>query len=244
MAVATLLFAVQIYCDFSGYTDIARGASKLLGIDLMINFNNPYFSKNPQEFWRRWHISLSTWLRDYLYVPLGGSRGTLSFICRNLMLTMVLGGLWHGAAWNFLAWGFFQGTALCVYRIWRHWRPEGAQIWNHPLAQVALMCIFFVITCYGWLLFRANSFEQIFHFTHVLITGAGGLTYAGGMPRFSAILGLAILFVFEIAQYRLGHDQFLQKLYVPAQGFAIAAMMTIIMMGMSNEPAQFIYFQF
>ena len=113
-----VLFAVQIYCDFSGYTDIARGLSKLLGIELMVNFNQPYFATNPQDFWRRWHISLSTWLRDYLYVPLGGNRGGPLYVCRNLMITMLLGGLWHGAAWNFVLWGFYQGALLCTYRVW------------------------------------------------------------------------------------------------------------------------------
>ena len=107
---ATFLFAAQIYCDFSGYSDIAIGVAKLLGIDLMTNFNLPYVSRNPGEFWRRWHISLSTWLRDYLYIPLGGNRGGTVRTYRNLMVTMLLGGLWHGAAWNFVLWGGYQGA--------------------------------------------------------------------------------------------------------------------------------------
>ena len=115
-AAATILFAAQIYCDFSGYSDIAIGVAKLLGIDLMTNFNLPYVSRNPGEFWRRWHISLSTWLRDYLYIPLGGNRGGEMKQQRNLMLTMLLGGLWHGAAWNFVLWGGYQGALLCGHR--------------------------------------------------------------------------------------------------------------------------------
>lgn len=103
VAAATLSFALQIYCDFSGYTDIARGVAKCLGFDLMLNFNQPYFSRGPSEFWQRWHISLSSWLRDYLYIPLGGGRGGEWRTYRNLMITMLLGGLWHGAAWNFLS---------------------------------------------------------------------------------------------------------------------------------------------
>ena len=109
---ATVLFAAQIYCDFSGYSDIAIGVAKLLGIDLMTNFNLPYVSRNPGEFWRRWHISLSTWLRDYLYIPLGGNRQGTVKTYRNSMITMLLGGLWHGAAWNFVLWGGFQGALL------------------------------------------------------------------------------------------------------------------------------------
>jgi alginate O-acetyltransferase complex protein AlgI len=125
VVVGTALFAVQIYCDFSRYTDIARGISKLFGINMIVNFDQPYFATNPQDFWRRWHISLSTWLRDYLYVPLGGNHGNLAFVCRNLMITMLLGGLWHGAAWNFVLWGLYQGGALCIYRDWRQYGSKG-----------------------------------------------------------------------------------------------------------------------
>lgn len=105
---ATYLFAIQIYCDFSGYTDIAIGCAKILGYDLMENFRSPYFSKSITEFWRRWHISLSSWLRDYLCIPLGGSKGNKIFTYRNLMITMILGGLWHGASWNFIVWGGYM----------------------------------------------------------------------------------------------------------------------------------------
>src|SRR5215831_19066788 len=124
---------------------------------MMVNFNRPYFATNPQEFWRRWHISLSTWLRDYLYVPLGGSRGNLYFVCRNLMITMVIGGVWHGAAWNFVLWGAYQGGLLCIYRIWREYRPQKSPAWDHPIAQAGLGVFFFAIVCYGWILFRAQS---------------------------------------------------------------------------------------
>ncbi len=113
---ATLLFTVQIYCDFSGYTDIARGITKLLGMDLALNFNLPYVSRSPSEFWSRWHISLSTWLRDYLYIPLGGNRQGPVRTYRNLLTTMLLGGLWHGAAWNYVLWGLYHGLILCGYR--------------------------------------------------------------------------------------------------------------------------------
>jgi alginate O-acetyltransferase complex protein AlgI len=109
-------YAVQIYCDFSGYTDIAIGSALLLGVRFPLNFDSPYKGHNLQDFWRRWHISLSTWLRDYLYIPLGGNRGSEWKTYRNLMLTMVLGGLWHGASWNFVFWGFLHGLGLAVTR--------------------------------------------------------------------------------------------------------------------------------
>lgn len=244
VVVGTALFAVQIYCDFSGYTDIARGISKLLGIDLIVNFNQPYFASNPQDFWRRWHISLSSWLRDYLYIPLGGNHGGLRFICRNIMITMVLGGLWHGAAWNFLLWGFYQGFVLCVHRVWREYRPHESQFWKHPIARLALIAIFFIFVCYGWLLFRAQSLAQIVHFSSLLIFDFGDINYGAGTPRISSVLGLALLLLMEIGQYWANDARFYRGLVLPARGFLIASMLTIIMIGMSNEPAQFIYFQF
>ena len=114
---ATYAFAFQIYSDFSAYSDIARGTSRLMGVELMVNFKIPYIATNPRDFWRRWHISLSTWLRDYLYISLGGNRGGGLFVYRNLMITMVLGGLWHGARMNFIYWGMFHGVLLCLHRI-------------------------------------------------------------------------------------------------------------------------------
>ena len=117
-------FAGQIYCDFSAYTDIARGSAKLVGIDLVLNFRTPYFASSPSDFWRRWHISLSTWLRDYLYIPLGGNRHGRWHEYRNLMLTMILGGLWHGAGVLFIAWGVFHGLILTLQRIFPYDRSS------------------------------------------------------------------------------------------------------------------------
>ena len=250
--VGTFLFAVQIYCDFSGYTDIARGISKLLGINMVVNFNQPYFATNPQDFWRRWHISLSTWLRDYLYVPLGGNHGRLAFVCRNLMITMLLGGLWHGAAWNFVLWGLYQGGALCIYRIWSHYRSdrplerdvEVRWVAMGVVRHLAAIAIFFVIVCYGWLLFRAHSLAQIVEFSTLLVTDFGNLDYGGGAPRLSSILGMALLFGMEVVQYWKGDAFYYRRFPVPIRGFLIAAIIVVTMMGMSNEPAQFIYFQF
>ena len=116
---AVYAFAFQIYGDFSGYTNMARGVAKCLGFELPLNFNLPYFATSPQDFWNRWHISLSQWLRDYLYIPLGGSRRGTLLTYRNVMLTMILGGLWHGAQWTFVAWGVYQGRFLIMHRLWR-----------------------------------------------------------------------------------------------------------------------------
>jgi D-alanyl-lipoteichoic acid acyltransferase DltB (MBOAT superfamily) len=240
--VGTLAFAVQIYCDFSGYSDIARGVSKLFGVELMYNFNQPYFARSPREFWQRWHISLSTWLSDYLYKPLGGNRGSLAFTCRNLMLTMILGGLWHGAAWNYVLWGFYHGILLSTHRVLVS--KFGAASDGRALA-VLKMAGFGMLTLYGWLLFRARSLEQVAVHTTTLFTGRGGLAIEAARPALSAVLGIILLVVWEIAQYRRGGDaRFYRAVPTPVTGLAVALMLFLILMGTSNEPAQFIYFQF
>ena len=238
---ATVLFAVQIYCDFSGYSDIARGTSKLFGVELIRNFRTPYFSTNPSEFWQRWHISLSSWLRDYLYIPLGGSRGTVAKTYRNLMLTMLLGGLWHGAAWNFLLWGLFHGAILCVHRAIAGERGRDAQ---STLAHFAAMTGFFAVTCYGWLLFRASSFRQVVQFTQILFVDFGNLALTMPMPTFAALVGLPVLLLFEIADYRSGLNQAYSRISPIMKGAVSAALIFALLTGTSNAPQQFIYFQF
>ena len=158
--IATYAFALQIYGDFAGYSDMARGISQWFGIELNVNFRFPYSVTNPREFWRHWHISLSTWLRDYLYMPLGGSRGGAWATNRNLLITMVLGGLWHGAAWSFVLWGAYQGLWLVAHRGYEAWRgaPRAAP---HASPSLGAWLVTLHLVCYGWLLFRARSFEQI-----------------------------------------------------------------------------------
>ena len=267
---ATFLFAIQIFCDFSGYSDIAIGVSKILGIELMTNFNLPYFSHNPSEFWRRWHISLSSWLRDYLYISLGGNRRGEFRTYVNLMTTMVLGGLWHGAAWNYILWGAYQGTLLCTHRWFGGDRkpralptaaeamtggapasvsmPPRLPIWRQVVAPArdgALIAFFFVFVCYGWLLFRANSFAQIVLFSKTLIgLGPHGLPSILPTPALPALLGVPLLFVLQVIEYRDGRPDYLRHWPRVTQGVIYAAMIFILLMGTSNAPAQFIYFQF
>ena len=161
---AIYAFAFQIYCDFSGYTDAARGIAKCLGFELALNFNLPYFATSPQDFWSRWHISLSTWLRDYLYIPLGGSRGGTVELYRNLMLTMIIGGLWHGAAWTFVLWGTYQGVLLVGHRLAqplaRPHPPRPSRSTGPAGRRVRIVATFHLV-CFGWLLFRAGSLEQV-----------------------------------------------------------------------------------
>ncbi len=166
LLVALYAFALQIYGDFSGYTDIARGISKILGFDLMRNFNLPYFATSPSDFWNRWHISLSSWLRDYLYIPLGGNRGGSWKTYRNLTVTMLLGGLWHGAAWNFVIWGAYHGALLSIYRALGI-RTEDGRYSRFTI--LLLGVLMFHLTCIGWLLFRAQNVGTIVAFLEGII---------------------------------------------------------------------------
>ncbi len=249
--VATVLFAIQIYCDFSGYSDIARGCSKIMGIELMTNFKLPYVSRTPSEFWTRWHISLSSWLRDYLYIPLGGNRGNKFMVYRNLSLTMLLGGLWHGAAWNFVLWGAYQGAILCIYRLLgigvrRAGQEEIGITIKQRILGMLNMIFFFGVTCYGWLLFRAVSFEQIVGFTGQLLTdfGASSMHLTMRKPTLAGMLGVLVLIVYELTEYNLKDTCFYKRFPVPIRAGLYALMIFIIFMGTSNAPVQFIYFQF
>lgn len=162
-----LAFSLQIFFDFSGYTDIARGCAKLLGFHFPINFRRPYLAKSITEFWRRWHISLSSWLRDYLYIPLGGNRGSALFTYRNLMLTMLLGGLWHGASWNFVLWGGYHGALLGLHRaLPLDQLPAFAQRLRTPFT--------FVLVILGWVPFRARGFEDSASMLGQLFGGGSG----------------------------------------------------------------------
>lgn len=160
---AVYAFAFQIFCDFSSYSDIARGTAKILGIELMRNFKFPYFVSNPQQFWRHWHISLSTWLRDYLYISLGGAKGSMAKRIRNLMLTMLLGGLWHGAAWTFIIWGLYHGLLLAIYHSLRSTIEKTVAKFPASGAWLKLpaVLLMFNLTCFGWLIFRASSMQQV-----------------------------------------------------------------------------------
>ncbi len=172
-------FAFQIYGDFAGYSAIAIGLSKLMGIDLITNFRFPYFVASPRDFWQHWHISLSSWLRDYLYIPLGGSKRGPRTTCRNLLVTMGLGGLWHGAAWNFVIWGVYHGAMLVGHRLIGLFLATRPRIRMPRVVSVLLM---FHFTCIGWLLFRAGSLRDI----RTLISCLGNADVSGPRLRYFA----------------------------------------------------------
>jgi D-alanyl-lipoteichoic acid acyltransferase DltB (MBOAT superfamily) len=244
--VGVYAFALQIYGDFAGYSNIARGTSKLMGIELNVNFLFPYFVITPQEFWRNWHISLSTWLRDYLYIPLGGNRHGELKTHRNLLITMILGGLWHGAAWTYVLWGVYQGVVLVVYRaatgVARRWGlavPAGL-----GLGRVALGLLMFHVTCYGWLIFRARSVSQILEMTRLV---AAGLTPgpetmgAGVVPLVLYGLPMLALHAYE-ARHRSELAVF--RLPLPVRYAVFGAVGYLTLLFGDFRGAQFIYFQF
>ncbi|MEM6487662.1 MAG: MBOAT family O-acyltransferase [Pseudomonadota bacterium] len=250
IAIATWLFAVQIYGDFSGYSDIARGVALMMGFRLMRNFAQPYFAADPQEFWRRWHISLSTWLRDYLYIALGGNRGGRWMTYRNLMATMALGGLWHGAAWNFVAWGVYQGGLLAAHRAiaGRHAETgEGAR--RSPWAWVRRglwVALFFQIVCYGWLLFRAQSFDQIAAYTAALAAIAPWqfANAAVPMPPLAALAGIVALLAWDVMAERAGRDAWYLAWPAWCRAALYAALAYLLAAGATTQTSAFIYFQF
>jgi D-alanyl-lipoteichoic acid acyltransferase DltB (MBOAT superfamily) len=239
-------FAFQIYGDFSGYSDIARGLSKWMGIELNLNFLFPYFVRSPQAFWRNWHISLSTWLRDYLYIPLGGNRGSTAATYRNLMITMVLGGLWHGAAWPYVLWGAYQGALLVVYR-WVGERWAGSpriERLERPAWKVAGWFVMFHLTCYGWLLFRARSVGQIASMTAALVTGwARPSETAAAHAIALAAYATPLLVVHAWEAWRDDLEAVLRLPLLPRYSLYVALAYLLVLFG-AFEGSQFIYFQF
>jgi len=160
--VGVLAFCVQIFADFSAYTDIARGTARLLGFELTENFRQPYLSRGPAEFWRRWHISLSYWMRDYIYVPLGGSRVTRRRWALNILVVFGISGLWHGASWNFVGWGLYWGLLIVAARALAGITPKAVQ--QAPLVQPLRLAATFALTCVGWLIFRESNTGWLLHY--------------------------------------------------------------------------------
>ena len=243
LVLATVLFAFQIYCDFSGYTDIAIGVARMLGYDLMENFRLPYFSKSVTEFWQRWHISLGTWLRDYLYIPLGGNRHGAWNTYRNLMLTMLLGGLWHGASWNFVIWGGLNGGALALERALRNgWITTITGGWMKKLLGVADT---FVFICITWVFFRSQTLEQAWSILGRMSTFSGALSIQDRSVLANILIVLPLLLSFEfLLQRRMDvHQRFAQGPLLMQLTVTVIIVLLIALFGVSAG-SQFIYFQF
>ena len=238
---AMFAFAMQIYFDFSGYSDIAIGCARMLGFVFPENFNMPYLATSVTDFWHRWHITLSTWLRDYLYIPLGGSRhGTLATL-RNLMVTMLLGGLWHGAQWTFVAWGGFHGVALCIERLTGigHERnaPRGA------IAVVRIM-LTFVVVLLAWVLFRAPTFEAALNVYRTLLAGGGGAALLAGWQAVLAA-GIVAFGAIRLLLNRRGFAPGWMQLRPLAQAGALAGVLLALqLLSWPGVSPTFIYFKF
>ena len=262
LAVATLLFSIQIYCDFAGYSTIAMGAAKMLGIQLMENFQSPYLSQSVSEFWRRWHISLSTWFRDYLYIPLGGNRRGRWRKYLNLIITFGVSGLWHGASWAFVAWGLLNGLYQVAGDLLKPVRQRlcGAlHLHSDTLGHKALRIgVTYSLICLSWVLFRSNGlkasldiFHSIFHAgnPHVLFDGS---LYTLGLTQkdFSLLLaGIALLAAVDICKYRglvLREGLLRQDAWVRCVVIAVAVCLVLLfgMWGASHTATSFLYFQF
>jgi alginate O-acetyltransferase complex protein AlgI len=233
-------FAWQIYGDFSGYSDLARGSAQLLGFHFMVNFRQPYLAVSLQDFWRRWHISLSTWLRDYLYIPLGGNRGSEGKTYRNLAVTMLLGGLWHGANWTFVVWGAIHGFGLSIERFVfghrkSHAEPRG---WGKIMRQI----LTFHVVCLSWIFFRMETFSGAFSMIRSLGNFQWSPDYAAALQFLAILGGLGLMMDLQLESSG-GEYVFQNQSPVLRFGAAIAAMVLLVLFSASGSHA-FIYFQF
>jgi D-alanyl-lipoteichoic acid acyltransferase DltB (MBOAT superfamily) len=237
-----LAFAFQIYGDFSGYSDIARGSSRLLGIELVQNFRFPYLARNPSDFWRRWHISLSAWFRDYVYIPLGGNRGSRSETMRNLALTLLLAGFWHGASWIFILWGAYWGAFLIFY----HFSPvkvfadrEATWSW-HTFGSVLSM---WIITLMGWAIFRSPDLARLGSWLAALGNWDSGAALPWARCALWLGLHLAPLWLLKLATCKAQDETALEHLPWPVRG-VIYALLLLLVVSSTEHDQEFIYFQF
>jgi alginate O-acetyltransferase complex protein AlgI len=251
MLAATVFFAIEIYCDFSGYSDIAIGAAGVMGFKLMTNFNSPYAARSISEFWRRWHISLSTWFRDYLYIPMGGNKTSVPRWYLNIFITFLVSGLWHGANWTFVVWGALNGLYLLV-GIWtKRTRTSltgrtgmSAHPTVHKIVQVAIT---FTLVCFAWIFFRANTFSDALYVIKHIVTDVPrrGFLVGMGRPRF-AILALSISLM-EIVQVIQRRKDILALLASQPSWIRwtiyYCLILAILLFGQFGKK-QFIYFQF
>jgi len=236
-------FAFQIYGDFSGYTDIARGSAKLFGIDLVQNFRFPYFAKNPSDFWGRWHISLSTWFRDYLYIPLGGNRGANWETIRNLAVTMLLAGLWHGANWIFVLWGAYHGLLLILYRVVPGLRSLGDETSASSYRGALAMALMWVFILVGWAIFRSPNLHQLGIWLAALGHWHTGLSLPWASSSLWLLLHAAPLILLQLLTWKYRDETSLRHLSWPARGLVYALMLLLIVSSTEHD-TEFIYFQF
>ncbi len=254
LVLATIFFAIQIYCDFSGYTDIAIGSAKILGFDLMTNFRRPYFATSIADFWRRWHISLSSWFRDYVYIPLGGSRVPRFRQCMNLLIVFLLSGLWHGAAWNFVIWGALHGFYLISEIATEPWRQKAEDILGlhrvPTLLHVGKTIAVFGLVCVGWVFFRADSLEHALYILKHVFSLRGfevGTLWSLGLPRFEmavAVASIAVLFIVDwLNEYPVKIVEIAWSNQPTRWALYLVGTYCVVFFGVFGR-VEFIYFQF
>ena len=250
LIIATIFFAFQIYCDFSGYSDIAIGIARTLGFDLMKNFDAPYFAKSITDFWRRWHISLSTWFRDYVYIPLGGSRKGEYRVYLNLFIVFVVSGLWHGAAITFILWGAIHGLIIVAEKAFSNHNFEMKR--DRFIPGAIFTFITFGIVCFAWIFFRANSFGDSIYIVENLFNFSGnrtGLTSLG-LAKHELVLSLVVIFlllIFDFIHRKYNALRLLNKTHFILRNIAyVVIIYLIIIFGIYGDDSvsEFIYFQF
>jgi len=233
----TWAFTIQIYCDFSAYTDIARGVARILGFRLMRNFDRPYLATSIRDFWRRWHISLSTWLRDYLYIPLGGNRKGPFRTYANLMITMILGGLWHGANWTFVAWGTLHGMLLSCDRAMGH---DGGPAEQMPaLTRIVRWFVTFNLVCVSWIFFRATTIGEAWEAIYGIVSLRGGKDIG-----YTPLCVLAGLLAFQVITPRLAPIARRWHFPVLSRWICYVLLLLLVILYTGAPSADFLYFQF
>ncbi len=249
-------YTVQIYCDFSGYTDMARGIALLFGLTLPLNFNSPYLAKNPSDFWSRWHMTLSSWFKDYVYIPLGGNRRGTVRTGFNLFLVMFLCGLWHGASWHFVLWGIYHGLLLIMYRYaslgleklkpyWTRFAPDG-MAWLKPFRDAVSVLVMLHLVIIGWILFRADSVSGFFEYMKRMMTLSNYHLSGPLSQQYSVTALLVLLFAAGtvLPSTVKVKDLLTRNRYNP---YAMSAMLALIFITIAfrvDQTVQFIYFQF
>jgi len=261
LIVATVFFAFQIYCDFSGYTDIARGAAQIMGYDLMLNFRRPYFAKSIRDFWQRWHISLTSWFRDYFYIPLGGNRVVKWRWYYNIFIVFLVSGLWHGANWTFIIWGALHGFYL-LFSIWtkdiRERLAGFTRIREFPTPRKYLRALVtFCLVLFAWVFFRANSVSDALYIVTNVHTGWGDLSMVSAIKNslralgltklelFIAVISIAILVVIHLIQRKGSLREMIAVRPAWFRWLAYyALLLSIVFFGAFNRSVPFVYFQF
>jgi len=245
----TIAFGIQIYCDFSGYSDIAIGAAMILGFKIPLNFNKPYFATSPSDFWKRWHISLSSWLRDYLYIPLGGNRKTVSRTYMNLFIVMLLGGLWHGANINFIVWGLLHGTYLALHKILKDKFANSTiiQFFQTRLGKILAIAITQYFVFLAWIPFRVQETDAMvysllkFVFFDFQLTGFGDFIITHKFPFF--VMGI-FLFVHFISYFKGDLIKYVSDLPIKYWWVFLTFTIVTILFFFDGNPEDFIYFRF